>query len=720
MLEGFITDPFSQIAAILLLAIVFGGIGMLFRQPLIVTFIGVGILCGPDALGLVHESEILELLADMGIALLLFVVGLKLDISLVRTMGPVALATGLGQVLFTSIVGFGLALLLGFPPIQATYIAVALTFSSTIIIVKLLTDKGEIDSLHGRIAIGFLIVQDILVVLALIFLSSFSGTNGEDGSLLFTFIQVGVSGVFFLGVIFLCMRYVLPGLMHWVAKNQELLVLFSVTWAIGLAQAGYLLGFSHEVGAFLAGMSLAGTPFRENIGNRLTSLRDFLLLFFFIQLGSTLDLGLLGAQVEPALVFSAFVLIGNPIIVMIIMGYMGYRKRTGFLAGLTVAQISEFSLVLAALGVSVGHLDSEALGLITLVGLITIALSTYLILYSFPIYNRISRLLSIFERRTPYAEKEQERLVEEGNYDAILFGMGRFGNNMAERLVARGRRILVVDFDPEVVNRWRKAGHEAIYGDVDDPDLLDHVPISRTRWVVVGTPFRENSIHFIQSVRATGYEGRIAATVTQTGEGRQCLAAGADLIFRPFVDAAEQAVDALTSTSDLFDHKAPWPVRIREIRVPSGSVLSGHRLRDLSLRNETGATIVAVSRAGRSYFDLDAGFQIFPGDRLVLVGDGGSLDHAEDYITNTSAHPEQTEDPAGGLSMKPLPVDEKPEWIGQTIQDLDLRNKHAVTIISVKRGENYRNAPPPDLRLEKDDELFLLGLRENVQKLLQT
>jgi len=718
VLEEAITEPFLQVAAILALAVAFGGLGLLLKQPLIVTFIGVGILCGPDALGLVHESAILELLADMGIALLLFVVGLKLDLTLVRTMGPVALATGLGQVLFTSLFGYGIALLLGFGGLESLYISVALTFSSTIIIVKLLTDKKEIDSLHGRIAIGFLIVQDILVVVALIFLSSFSGMEGDPAPLGQQFLSVAISGAFFLAAIFLLMRYVLPPLMGWVARNQELLTLFSVAWAVLLAQSGHALGFSHEVGAFLAGMSLAGTPFRETIGNRLTSLRDFLLLFFFIQLGSTLDLSLLGAQVEPALVLSAFVLIGNPIIVMAIMGAMGYRKRTGFLAGLTVAQISEFSLVLAALGVSIGHLTPEGLGLVTLVGLITIALSTYLILYSFPIYNRISNFLGLFERRIPFAEKEQEDEVKTWRYDVILFGMGRFGSNLAERLVAWNREVLVVDFDPAVVGQWRAMGRHALYGDVDDPDLLEHVPFSTAQWIVLGTPFRQNTVPFIRLLRSRGYEGKIAATATQEGQGRQCLEAGADLILRPFEDAAEQAVEALTGTADAFDRHAPWPVSIREVRVPSGSIASGKRLRDLTLRAETGATIVAVSRAGKSYFDLSADFQIFPGDRIVVAGEGSSLDQAEDYLTKTDIAEPARGDEGSGLRMASLPLSKKPEWAGRTIQELDLRRRHSVTVISVKRGETYFNAPGPDLRLEDDDELFALGRRENVQALL--
>jgi Kef-type K+ transport system membrane component KefB len=384
-------SPFVQMAAVLVVAAVIGGFALSLRQPLIVAFIAVGVLVGPASLGWVTAGTELELLASLGIAVLLFLVGLKLDPQLIRTTGPVALAAGLGQVAFTSLVGFLIGLGLGLDVLSAVYVAVALTFSSTIIIVKLLSDKRELDDLHGRIAVGFLIVQDIVVVIALIVITALGDVGGDEvgNRLILTLFR----GIGFLAVLLGLMKWVLPSLVGRVARNKELLVLFGVAWAVGLAAVGEVLGFSVEVGAFLAGFSLASTPYREAIASRLVSLRDFLLLFFFIDLGAKLELDLIGGQVGDAIVLSLFVLIGNPIIVMLIMGIMRYRSRTSFLAGLTVAQISEFSLILAALGVRVGHIDDSVLGLVTLVGLITIGLSTYLILYSHPLYERLSPIL---------------------------------------------------------------------------------------------------------------------------------------------------------------------------------------------------------------------------------------------------------------------------------------------------------------------------------------
>jgi Kef-type K+ transport system membrane component KefB len=322
---------FVQVAAALTVAVVLGLIATLLKQPLIVAFIATGILVGPEVLGIIEAPNEIALLAKIGISILLFVVGLKLDVREIRMVGPVALATGLGQVVFTSVFGFVIALALGFDVVPALYIAVALTFSSTIIIVKLLSDKRELDHLHGRIAIGFLIVQDIAVVLAMIALTAFDVSEGSNPMSEVVGVLVrGGALVIGLGAV---MRWVLPPVVHRMAHSAELLVLFAIAWAVALAAVTDLLGFSEEVGAFLAGMSLASTPYREAIGGRLTSLRDFLLLFFFIDIGTTLEVGLASSQLVAATLLSLFVLIGNPIIVMVIMGLMRYPKRVSFLAG---------------------------------------------------------------------------------------------------------------------------------------------------------------------------------------------------------------------------------------------------------------------------------------------------------------------------------------------------------------------------------------------------
>ncbi len=537
-------DVFTEIAVLLMIAAALGALAVSLRQPLIVAFIAVGILAGPSGLGWVSANDQVDLLAKLGIALLLFVVGLKLDLHIIRTMGSVALATGLGQVFFTSVVGYGIGRGLGMEPVSALYVAVALTFSSTIIIVKLLSDKREVDALHGRIALGFLIVQDVVVVLAMLGLTAV-GKAGDAAALGREAVTVLLRGAAFLGAVGLLMRYVLPSLLQLLARSQELLVLFGIAWAVTLAVIGESLGFSKEVGAFVAGVSVAATPYRDVVGARLVSLRDFLLLFFFLDLGARLDMGLLGAQVAESLLFSLFVLIGNPLIVMVIMGVLGYRKRTGFLAGLTVAQISEFSLILGALGASLGHIGPETIGLITLVGLITISASTYMILYSSTLYRWLEPWLGVFERAQPHRESDGEAPPGGSEADVVLFGLGRYGFGIAEALRGRGCRVLGVDYNPELVRRGDAGGNRVCFGDAEDPEFIAGLPTGQAGWVVSTVRDRHVNQTLVQTLRAQDFGGRVAVTAHSATEASRLRESGADLVLVPYADAAVRAAERL-------------------------------------------------------------------------------------------------------------------------------------------------------------------------------
>jgi Kef-type K+ transport system membrane component KefB len=536
---------FYEFAALLLASALVGLLALHLRQPLIVAFIVVGILAGPSAFDWVHAHDQIELLAQIGVTVLLFVVGLKLDLHLVRHIGPVALATGLGQLGFTILFGFMLSLGLGMAPVKALYIAVALTFSSTIIIVKLLSDKHEIDSLHGRIAMGFLIVQDIAVVVAMMAVGTLQ--NQADADLFHTLLGIFGRLIAAFALVALLMRYVLPRLMAHLARSQELLLIFAIAWGTGFAALGEIAGFSREVGAFLAGFSLASTQYREAISARLTSIRDFMLLFFFIHLGAQLELSALGNDLAAATVLSLFVLIGNPLIVMAIMGYMGYRKRTGFMAGLTVAQISEFSIIFVAMGITLGHVNNEALGLVTLVGLVTIALSTYMILYSQQLYERMAPWLNVFERRDPH----RERLVEQGHKhgdDAqfIVFGLGRYGARLIGSLHDKGYAVLGVDFDPEVVRTLRHHGIAVRYGDAEDLDFPESLPLSGAGWVISTLPQLQLNLTLLHALSQHYFEGRVAVTAHHENDAQALRRAGAHVVLDPFSNAADFAVLELT------------------------------------------------------------------------------------------------------------------------------------------------------------------------------
>jgi hypothetical protein len=328
------------------------------------------------------------------------------------------------------------------------------------------------------------------------------------------------------------------------AHSQELLLIFAIAWGTGLAALGEWAGFSKEAGAFLAGFSLASTAYRDAINARLAGIRDFLLLFFFIDLGSKLDFSTLGGEVMPAVVLSLFVLIGNPLIVMAIMGYMGYRKRTGFLAGLTVAQISEFSIIFVAMGISLGHVGPEALGLTTLVGLVTIALSTYMILYSHPLYQKMAPFLGWFERSNPFREQPVETEPPLGNTpEVVIFGLGRYGGRLAQQLQEAEIRVLGVDFDPERVIEMRERGVAVHYGDGQESGLLEELPLNSAKWVVSTLPDVESNVAFLNALKEHRFRGEVAFVARDDEHGLRLKQAGAPTVLYPMRDAVDYTVE---------------------------------------------------------------------------------------------------------------------------------------------------------------------------------
>lgn len=541
--------PFAEVALLLVMAAGIGLVGQVLRQPLIVGFIAVGLIAGPSALDVVHSDAQIDLLSELGIAVLLFLVGIKLDIKLIRSLGAVAVTTGLVQVALTAGLGLAIALALGLGLVSALYLAVALAFSSTIIIVKMLSDKREIDALHGQIALGVLIVQDLLVVLAMIVLSAIGlgGAEGHGGG--GSVPAVIASGLALVVAVVVFARWLANPLTEFLARAPELLVIASIALAAMVAALADLAGLGKEVGGLLAGIALASSPYRETISARLAPLRDFLLLFFFVAMGATLDLSLLGANLGAALVLSAFVLLGKPLILLAIMGPMGYRKRTSFLAGLTLGQISEFSLILVAMGVSLGHLDEAALGLVTLVGIVTIAASTYMITFSHHLFALFEPLLGLFERRSSAREADA---APQAHPAVILFGLGRFGTALGLRLHKRGIVVLGIDFNPQAVRRWRELGLTAQFGDATDPEFIAELPLRGARWLVSTVPIHPSDLHhgdprqtLIQLARSAGFAGRIAAASHSAGESADLTRAGTDLVLEPFQDAADRAADLL-------------------------------------------------------------------------------------------------------------------------------------------------------------------------------
>ena len=411
--------------------------------------------------------------------------------------------------------------------IVSLYVSVALAFSSTIIIVKLLSDKNDLETLYGRISVGFLIVQDLIAILVLLVISSLN-TGNDLTSLAVESMLKGAGGIILLVILAITL---LPQLIKHIAKSQEFLLLFSLGWCFAIASVFYYLNFSIEVGALLAGVTLSLSPYHFEISAKMKPLRDFFLVIFFILLGAQMVFSNILQALPTIIILSLFVLIGNPLIVMILMRFLGYTKRTNFLAGLTVAQISEFSLIIIALGVSVGHLSAETLSLVAAIALITFAGSTYMIIYSNNLYSIFARYLTIFERKGKKID-EQEKHIK-NKYNVILFGYNRIGFDVLESLEKTKNKVLIVDYNPEIILKLSKEGHNCIYGDVNDSELLNELNLSKAKMIISTIPSLNTNLLLINKIRNVNKRAVISVVSHQIDEALRLYDEGASYVLMP-------------------------------------------------------------------------------------------------------------------------------------------------------------------------------------------
>lgn len=524
---------FSELALLLSVAAVFGVLARALKQPLLIGYLAAGIVL--SYFGILKDAEAVSSLGKIGVALLLFLVGLEMNFRELPTIGKVAGLAGLGQIVFTSLIGFGIALLLGFGMTASIYIAVALTFSSTIIGIKLLSEKNDLGSLYGKIAIGILLVQDLVAIVILMFLSGLGKTEPSLAQIL----AVALKGIAIFAVVILLSKKVLPYIFEkFISASAELLFVVSIAWALGFsALVGGPLGFSFEIGGFLAGLSLSNLPEHLGIASKTRPLRDFFLTIFFLTLGTQLFVGNLVAAIGPAIIFSAFVLIGHPLIILPIMGALRYKKRTSFLASVTLAQISEFSLILVTMGASLGHISQSEAGVIVMVGVVTMIASSYLISGAEKIYPFVKNFLSIFER----ANTQEGVLLDDRELSdhIVLIGCDRTGSSLLRFFEKKGQAILVVDFNPKIYTRLAADGRSVLFGDINDPDILELCKMDKARYVISTVSALSENLTVLEFLRGLRRKPVSIFTALTKEEALKLYNGGATYVLVPSVIAGE-------------------------------------------------------------------------------------------------------------------------------------------------------------------------------------
>lgn len=533
--------PFAEFAIIILLAASLGFLSVKLRQPPVLGYIFTGLIIGPLTPFFVPHSESVELLAKVGVTFLLFTLGLELKVSDLRKLGKVALATGLGQLFFTSIVGFLISLLLGFDSITSIYISIALTFSSTIVIVKLLTTKNQLDTLFGKISVGFLLVQDFVAILILIGLSTVEHIHAGSITELVTSLGITMlKGVIAGFVVYFFVKYILYPILNSLRLEKEVLFLLTIAWALICAaiMGSEFVGFTIEVGGLVAGIALSNRFEQLQIESWTRPLRDFFLALFFVLIGSQIQLDTVNAALIPAIIFSIFVLIGNPLIVMIIMGVLGYKKKTGFLTSLAVAQISEFSLLVVSFAYQELHqIDSLALTVVTLVGGITMTVSSYMIYYNEQLYDKLAKYLDIFEFR--HDLEEEMSLEEKLDKTVVMFGCKRTGRNLLKIIQLPKKEILIVDYDPQIVRNMRSEGYDALYADMSDEEMYKYFNLEKAEVVISTVPALHENAKLLRIIKELHNKPVTVITANDGPSSAKLYELGADFVVYPHLLSGE-------------------------------------------------------------------------------------------------------------------------------------------------------------------------------------
>lgn len=542
----------QNIALCIVAASLLGLLMRALRQPLLLGYLLAGVAIGPLGLGLITDQREITTIAEIGLILLLFMIGLEIDLKRMLAAGRFVIVTGLVQFPLTVALGLGaftLAARAGVPlggGWAIAYAALAIGLSSTMVVVKLLNQQLELDTLPGRVTVGILVFQDIWAIVLLAVQPSLA--DPAVGRLAATF----AAGALLVAAALLLSRYVLPWVFLSVAKLPELVLVLSLGWCfvVALVAAHPRVGLSMEMGALIAGISLATFPYSHEVTAKVTSIRDFFITLFFVALGMQIPLPAPG-PIATALVVAAVLVATRVLAVLLPLYALGAGQRLAVLTALNLSQLSEFSLVVVALGVGYGHVGEGVLTVAIWAFALLAVLSTYAITWSHAIERRLGRLLSAVG-----LSDLGRRLEEERRHHArpiALLGFFRVASALVEEIRQRAPHLLdeivVVDFNPQVRERLEALGVPVVYGDVSHLDTLRHAEVHDARLILSTVPDAAlrgtSNLRLLQALRTLAPEAAVVVTAGSPAHARELYDAGAAYVIQPYTDAARDALTAV-------------------------------------------------------------------------------------------------------------------------------------------------------------------------------
>ena len=541
---------FFDISIVLGITVTIACVVRFLRQPMLIAYIIAGIIAGPLFLGLIGQNDTTFVtFGQIGVLLLLFMVGLSLNVSHIKAIGRTVAIVGLIQIVFTASIGTLIARLFHFSLLSSVYLGVAMTFSSTIIIVKLLNDKKDTETVYGKYVLGLMVVQDIVAILLMIGLTSI-------GNSFLNFPQhiavLVLKGLALLAFVFVISRYALTWILDQVARSSEFLFIFTLSWCFWLASILHWVGFSLEIGAIIAGLTLGSSKYQAEIASRVKPLRDFFIVVFFIILGTQMVVSNLGPVLIPGIIFSAFILFGNPFILYFSFRLRKFTRRNSFLAGVTAAQVSEFGFILLLGGMQLGHIGNTELQLFTLVALITIFISSYVITYSEQLYRLLIPVFRLFGK-----DKNQQQEMSTKKYEAWVFGYHRIGWKIAQVLEAEGISYAVIDYNPETVSKLRRQRIPAYFGDVADVEFLESLNFEKTKLIISTIPSLDDQVTLVSHIRRNNKKVCIIGNLYDMDRVKELYTAGANFVMMPHLLGGQWITEVLLKkpwTAQTFTH----------------------------------------------------------------------------------------------------------------------------------------------------------------------
>lgn len=535
------SNIFTEIGVVVIIATLLALIMRRFKQPPLVGYILTGIILGPLGVKILGNTELFEALRQIGTALLLFLVGLELDWTKAKYQLKVISLINIIILSTCIFLGLVLATYFNLGSITAIYLGISLAFSSTIIVVKLLSENHDLGSLHGRIAIGTLIMQDISAILILTLITGLSQNSSLPIVQILLLLIVKLVSILIL--LWILSQYIFPNLFSKIAKSGELLFISSLSWCFFLAICITLLDFPLEIGAFLAGVTLASLPYSAEIANKLKTLRDFFVIILFVTIGSALSLPDKSMFV---LTFwlTVITVVLKPAITTIILILNKYKSRTSFMAGLTQGQNSEFALIIAALGITYGQIKPEMLSIITFSSLVATLLSTIIFSNQINIYKKVRHFLHKIESLLP-GKKVEGQIDEKMKDHIVIFGYHRMGYHILKKLRALKHDVIIVDYNPDIIKRLQEQDIPCVYGDIEDEDILELTNAGEAKMVISTIPHREETTHLIGELKKLNEESIVIVTSNHIDDALSYYKQGASYVILPHVLGGEHIADII-------------------------------------------------------------------------------------------------------------------------------------------------------------------------------